>query len=152
MATSKRETIIDAVTTKLATISVANSYEQNVAVVYRPAVEPEQFPCVLVSDMGDEVRWHLRGAYENIINLDLIAHVEKGYPADRQEALSDLVADIVKACMADETWSSNARQTWIAGIANIEDSPAMPRMGRAVVSLRIQYRTAWADPYTTKAI
>jgi len=153
MATSVRETILDRVVTQLATITTGGGYEQTLTKVYRPQVavlDIAQFPCVVVRDLGDEARWHLRGAYENTMTLELLAYVEKGDGDDRSEALSDLIADIVKLCAADETWNANARRSWVMAVVTSIEAEKPYAVG--VVTLKILYRVTRTNPYATKAV
>lgn len=154
MATTIRETILDRVATQLATITTGNGYEQSVSKVYRPSVAVlniTTYPAVVIRDNGDEPRWHLRDAMEHTMSLDIIAYVEKGNDDDRLEALSDLLGDIQKLAMADDTWNSNARRTWISGVTT-DLSELKNGYATGIVGIRILYRVTRTNPYATEAI
>lgn len=154
MATARREAVIQAVKARLETITTGNGYEQTVAKVYRPqksALTVNEWPNLQIIDRGDAVRWHIRDAYENRMTLEIIGHIEKGDDTERVDAISDLLADVEKAVMVDETFSSLARRTWVSALALDLSEPSEP-IAQGSITLEIMYRVSRTDPYTTKSI
>lgn len=116
------EQIRELVAVKLATITVANGYAQNVT-VYRPPVDEFEIPAsgcpaVLLRSAKRSLKGHLRRAEEFILECVVICVVANSSPAPApDEALAKLLADVRKLVYANRKWndgvSNLARRTWI---------------------------------------
>lgn len=150
MADTIREKILDAVTTALGEITVANGYETTVEAVHRAGKTPVQVrvhPSIIVYDLGDTSRRTIRLTYHHVMRLGIVGCAHEHDDVTRNDELSKLMGDIRRKVAENETWSSNAIATIIDGSLPSEGESDQPRaMDRLGVS--ITYRTKEADPLT----
>jgi hypothetical protein len=159
MASSLYEQLMDLVATKLATITVANGYEQTVVGVHRPPIalfdlETADLPALLVRQEDNAPRFHLRGAEEFVLEVEVICAVD-GEAADKAEALSDLVADVKKLAHLNRYWNNGAanlaRRTRITDGAHHE-TEVTEYVESAVVRFQIMARSDLKNPYIKKDV
>jgi hypothetical protein len=160
MASSVEERLLDLVVSKLAGITVGNGYEETVlaANIHRGQdIAPQEIgasdcPAACVRIASISTRWHLRGAEEILMELDLIGVVDA---AGGDEALADLMADFRKLVYANKFWNDGsenlARRSWV-----IEDERYEVEVAEATLSGRVRVgiltRVDRSNPYSLKAV
>lgn len=157
MPSSIEERLLDLVVSKLATITVANGYQETVLSVTRASDEPgplelstAELPALQVRHLQTRKRLHLRGAYECVMDLDVVCMTEQD-----DELLSDLKADVKKVLQANRRWNDGienlARRTWTTDPLSHEVE--VPEgISTAVIPCAIVFRVDATNPYLVKAI
>ena len=149
MTTPLDEQLEDLVVTKLLTITTGAGYEQTVANAYRasdvpaPAeIPPADCPAVQVRRLEKRPRFHLRGAEEFLLLLDLVCVVDAA-AADHDEAIQDLVNDVKKLVYANPRWNNGsadlAVRSWVSG-ETIHEAEVDEATRTGVVTVAIKAR------------
>jgi hypothetical protein len=163
MSTALDEQIMDLVVAKVATITTGNGYEQTVASasIFRASDSPTpaeiavaSCPAVQVRRLSKVTRFHLRGAEEFTLTLNLLCVVDAS-AADDDEAIQDLVNDVKKLVYANLLWndgSSNlAARTWIVG-ETIHEAQVGEVTRTAIVTISIKARSSRSNPAAVKVV
>jgi len=163
MATSIDERILDLIVTKLATITTGNGYEQTVssANIWRATSSPQPMestpPSLEVRHVDTAMEPHLRGAIECLMNVVIICSA--AYDA-ADEAISDLVGDVVKLVLANKRWNDGsvnlAVRTWM-GSPEIHETETGGGVGgdsptTGAVPFTILFRVDATNPFAIKEI
>lgn len=161
MPTPLKEQLLDLVVTKLQAIAIASGYEETVT-VYRPSAPAApldfaaaQLPAIIVCEVEHRTRWHIRGAEECILMLDIKCCVSSPSAGAHDETLQDLIADVKKVVYANRLWNDGsanlAVRSWIE-----QDLAHEPEVSEAIgtggVRVAIKYRADQANPFVTKAV
>jgi hypothetical protein len=161
MATSIEERILDLMESKLEAISVGTGGEQSVVTVTRASQAKPVMQFTTAELPGLQIRHietatvpHLRGALECQMNIEIICAVV-GDAAD--EALSDLIADVLKVLEANKRWDAGgsnflARRTWIVNWGKHEDELPGPNPQTGFVTVAILIRVDATNPFAVKEI
>jgi hypothetical protein len=160
MPSSLDERLLDLVVSKIEGITVGNGYEETVlpANIHRgQVIAPQEIgaadcPAVCVYVAAIDSRWHLRGADEMTITVDLIGITDA---AGGDEALADLLTDLKKLVYANKFWNDGsanlARRSWV-----VEDDRHEVEVAEATLSGRVRFlalvRADRSDPYSLKAV
>jgi hypothetical protein len=154
MANALDEQILALVATKLATITVANGYSQTVTGVGRPPTDlfdvgTSDLPYLIVREKSRTGRWHLRGAEEFELEVEVLCL------AATRTAVANLIADVKKCALANEFWndgSSNlARETTFPD-DRVHEVEVDEEVQSGSVRFRVLARASVSDPTATKAI
>ena len=112
MADSLRQQIMDAVATRLATITTANGYETDAGDnVYEWAVVPldqGDLPALAYKDSGEDIVDETVGEQIRTLRIDIVA-IEKGTAVTA--FARQVSADVIKAVGTDLTWGGLAEDT-----------------------------------------
>lgn len=132
------------------------TYEVSVAQATRASAppapidtNPDDMPAVQVRHIRTQERFHVRGAYECRMQVDIVCIVEQS-----DETLADLIGAVKKVVEANEVWSDGtalAISTEILETVSHETEVAEVD-GTAIVSVEVLFRVKVDDPYTVKAI
>lgn len=148
MANPIRELIYDDVLTTLATILVSNGYSTDVRSVIgegKSILNVDEYPAVIVFDLGDVKRWIIRNVVENRMTLKLRCLTHDYVEASKIETLLRLVADVEKAMQVDETRGGYAVSTdFVQGTPSLNEDEAP--FGTNELAVEILYRTVRTDP------
>lgn len=145
--------ILDLIETKLAAISVAGGYQVTVAGVHRPPLAHQDIPNLPAISLRrlppKSSRWHLRGAEEFQLQVQLIC------VADDDDTLSQLMADARKVVLANLRWNDGAQdlavRTWLDDDNQHEEEvDETPRTGR--LAFTVMARADLTNPTEPKAI
>jgi hypothetical protein len=154
MADPIREQILETIKIAMASISIASGYQQDVQGVYRSGeatLNIDENPSVLIIDRGDVQKKHIRGAYENRMQVDFKAIVREGDDAKRLDLVHRLLADIQKIIVVNEGWAGLAKKTWLrssgVGVGELQDPLAVDTL-----SVEIMYRVERANPFVNTEI
>lgn len=117
---SKRDDILDAIATALATITTANGYNTTVAAVYRVITDfdeapPGKLPCVSFGPDGDTAEIYdltPSNRIETTLRLRVAFHVAARNGAPKHEAVSALRVDILNCVNSNHRWGDLAIQTY----------------------------------------
>jgi len=156
MANSLTEQIVNLVETKLAGITVAGGYASTVlaANIHQPPTAPQDIPAadcpaIVVRHLGNDPRWHLRGAEELTLEVLLICL------ATTPALLAALMADVKKLVYANPMWNNGtanlARRTWVTGERQHETEVSEGVVSGSVF-VSIVARASRTDPTSVKAV
>lgn len=115
------EQIRELVAAKLATITIANGYNQN-ATVHRPPVAVMDLgaadcPALSLRTSRRNLRPHLRGAEEFLLEVDVLCAVANTSAPASDEALAKLMADVRHLVYANPRWHDGSKflavKSWI---------------------------------------
>ena len=152
MATLKRKTILDAVETRLKTITVANGYRtgigSNVKIFRMDIPRPDNTgiaaAMVDIRDTGQDPMGQAVNSPQNGIdwslNVEITVYAWQG--STTAEYIRNAISDIYKAIGTDITWSGNAWQTVALG-DEIEVEQEAYKLGVGLVKIAINYRNAF---------
>ena len=111
----------------------------------------DEYPAVVIRDLGDRMRRHVRLAYENTMSLELVLFNKELDPSSRVTEIHNLLAEVHAKVSANETWGGNATGT--------EMTEQTPDLGDAAephshvrLRLEIEYRVKRDDATTVKVI
>lgn len=148
-----REVIKDRVAVRLATISIANGYTQDVTEVYRHhqhQLAIKHFPAITILDRGDRETRLAQGIYEGRMLLELRTIIEDFDRELRRQELAQLTADCARAIMSQElpgnVWGGLAVQTMIQS-ADLHTSDVQDPYGQVFLLVEIMYRVQQSNPY-----
>lgn len=131
-----RQTIIDAVKTRLAAISGI----QTVAIWRASDLAPSELPALIIRDTVDQMPSDGIGSGRR--DHDLTVEILALFAGNTAAASArDMVADIVAAIGTDPTWSGSAYDS-ILESAELDLDDAAQLIASAQISLTIRYRTA----------
>jgi len=159
MATALDEQVLDLVVSKLATITIANGYEETVLGVHRPPVDlfdlaAADCPALIVRKKTKLTESNLRLAEDLDLEVEVLCAVD-GSAADVHEALTDLVADVKKLVHANRLWNNGSSNLAVATRLvedRIHETEVQEDVASAVVRFLVQARADLANPYVTKTI
>lgn len=146
---SKRQSIIDAVITRLKTIAAGATYSTSMGSHVRDwkvtTWDQSEIPGVMVHDVSEDVEAGTTREHVKTMHLEIDAVVKNGTTtgAEMREALADL-----ETCVkADETWGGLASRTvYRSNKFALMQEDATVAMVQMV--LDIEYRILRYDPYT----
>lgn len=142
-----RDQVVAAVVAQLQTINTGNGYLTDLAAedVYEWrgwAFEPDETPALIVRDTTDTPAPLAYDTWQHALTIEIeavaVAPVGQSTAA---ATLRNLLADILKAVQADETWGDLAENTVVTEI-DLQKEEGTRDLGAAVVTLAIQYETA----------
>lgn len=151
MAETIREKIIEDIKTTLETITIANSYQNDIQSVQRWKQSGNsliQVPCIIVNAGPEEKeqRPGLMTSCKLSVMIDLwIRHDENDVPGSTDKLLNSLLGDIEKALMADYQRSNNAVNTRILRNISFEAVEGQPYAG-LIIEVEVEYRHKTTDP------
>lgn len=154
MADSIRERIIQAVKAEMEAITVGAGFNQTVGKAYRGHESPIQVDedfAVIIFDRGGANKRHLRGAYENRMNLELRPVHREDDDAKRLAALNAFGGDIQKKIVTDETHGGLAKKTNLITNTVSTGEPVDPLASQGI-NIEILYRVERADPFVNTEI
>jgi hypothetical protein len=142
--------------TKCAGITMAGGYASTVlaASIHQPPTSPQDIaaadcPAIVIRHLGNDVRWHMRGAEELTLDVRLICL------ATTPALLAALMADVKKLVYANPRWNTGAadlaRRSWVADERQHE-TEVSEGVVSGMVAVNIVARASRTDPTTTKAI
>lgn len=149
----KRQTIIDAVKTRMQSISTANGYYTDVVSVdtwktseYESTLANNDLPAINIRDLGNAPRMELIKDSANRWYRDLaidIRAIVNGSLTDSD--IRKLIADVEKAIGTDLTWSGNAIDTeWLGSELERDENEQI--IMAAVVHINVYYTTTqWQE-------
>lgn len=158
MAAPISEQIVAAVAARIATITVANGYEQTIGEVQRPkrtgeAYRPVQLGAVVLvashtrAPEYDMVGYPAAIAWRLGVGIDVVYRLSEASATAIDTVLNTAIADVHKAAMTDGTWGGLAIMTELGAV----DYPAAGEQAEgATVMLEIIYRVSETDPYTAR--
>lgn len=137
-----RQTIVAALITALETISVTNGYRSAVGDhVYAwpdPRLDPDHLPALVVHDTSAPVDLEPHPYFSHTLTVEIYV-IAAGSTAS--SALSDIMADILKAVGVDHTLGGLAIQTRPIDCNKTAIEQLEKAVGDAEVILEIDYRT-----------
>lgn len=149
MAINLRQRLVDAIMTRLQTITVANGYETNLgARVYEWRTTPlgaDEMPGLIFRDT-DEVIPQTGLVEEHEITLEIEMYASSGVatPATTRKA----IADVIKCVGADVTFGGLAQDS----VPHPEESIAFEHkdkiVGGVMLKFKVKYLSYRFDPYT----
>jgi|SRR6185503_5692064 len=152
---SIQEQILKTISTALATISVANGYENEIAVVQRfraSGIDLSTMPTILVKE-GDcfpELEKtsapHVRRRMELFLVV-CVRHDEAADPRSGGEILNSFVSDIERCLASNQRWDGLALMTDPPGYLEMEVEAETPHLARGL-RVEIVYEHTRADPRT----
>lgn len=156
MANSLTEQIVNLIETKCAGITVANGYASTVlaANIHQPPTAPQDIPAadcpaIVIRHLGNDVRYHLRGAEELTIEVQFICL------STTAALLAALMADVKKLVYANPRWNTGsadlARRSWVMGERQHETEVAEGVVSGSVI-ISVVARASKTDPTSVKAI
>lgn len=156
MANSLTEQIVNLVQTKCAGITVVGGYGSTVlaANIHQPPVAPDEVsaadcPALIIRHLGNDVRWHLRGAEELTIEVRFICL------ATTPSLLAALMADVKKLVYANPRWNNGtsdlARRSWVTDERQHETEVSEGVVSGSVLG-NIFARASRTDPTAVKAV
>jgi hypothetical protein len=154
MPISLEEQLMSLVAVKLATITIANGYEQTVLGVHRPPVgvfdiAPASCPALVVRKEASIPRFHLREAEEILLAVEVLC------VATTPALLVSLMADVKKLANANKYWNDGAANL-ARRTRNTDERQHETETDEETVTGRIVFeimaRSKLADPYTTRTI
>ncbi len=158
MADPIRERIIKQIKLDLEGIMVANSFEQDVQKVHRnneAVIQMDERPALSIVDRGDVKKRHIRLAYENTMQLEILAFTLEHDDTERFEELSRLHADVEKVVAANERWNDGsvnlAHRTFMTALTVSQSETGQP-YGTTLTTLTVMYRVQELDPYALRSI
>lgn len=153
MPTSRRQTLIDAVVTRLRSILTAGGYETNLGQqihVWRDTTAAPWTAAELANgalnlrDPKQASTQELVNKHHHILDLVCEIAVASGLEAN---VIRKMIADVFKAIGVDRKWSGAAFDT-LPGDDQILVAQNGTAITGALVNFTIHYRTASFDPYT----
>lgn len=158
MADPIRERILKVVQFELEQITTANGFEQDVRRVHRnkeSVLQQDQRPALSIIDRGDLKRRHIRLAYENTMQLEILAFTLQHTDDKRLEELARLHADVEKVVATHEKWNDGgedlAHRTFVSTLTESQQEVTQP-YGTTLTILTILYRVQEKNPYALRSI
>lgn len=138
------EQILDLIETKLKTITVANGFATTITDAYRAMEETPPArradadrPFVEIRHILGDPRWHIRGAYQFLMDVDLLLVADQG-----DAAIRAFVADVLKLLDDNTRWDDGstklADRTMVTG-AVIQEPEVQKRDAQAYVSFAVVF-------------
>lgn len=147
MATSKRQSVVDAIETRLQTIAITAGYETDLGrhiFVWRPLpIEEADLPAAIVRDTDSPTQVSF-GLHEHAMTVEV-----ELFAAGNQAAkdIRTLVADVTKAISTDRTFGGLAEETTVTSEDFIVEQ-ASRRIASALLRYQVVFTTALWDAYT----
>jgi hypothetical protein len=152
MATLKRKTIIDAVKTRLATITVANGYRTGIGSdvkIFRmdvPRADSTGIAAAMVdirdtsNDPLGQTAISPQNGMDWMLTLEITIYAWQG--STTADYIRNAISDVYKACGTDITWSGNAWTTTPLG-DQLEVEQDAIKLGVGLVRIAINYRNSF---------
>lgn len=149
MADSIRQQILDAVATRLGTITTANGYETEAGGnVYEWAVVPldqDNLPALGYKDSGEDIVDETVGEQIRTLHVDIVG-IEKGTAVTA--FTRKISADVIKAAGTDLTWGGLAEDTTLRTAGkDIEIEHKDRKLAANLTGLDIEYSTQRFNSY-----
>ena len=146
---SKRQSIIDAVATRLKTISAGATYSTSIGSHFRDwkttTWDQSEIPGVMIHDMDEDVEAGTTREHVKTMHLEINAVVKGGTTTG--EEMRKVLADLETCVKVDETWGGLASRTVYRSnkfsMMQEDVTVAMVQM-----KIDIEYRVLRYDPYT----
>lgn len=143
-----RQQIMDAIDTRLQTILIANGYKTNAGQKVFPWKEyglgSTKLPALTFRDVDDDPDQETIGNVDNILTVEVQALTTQSATSD--EVAREMLADVIVAVGADETWGDLAEFTLLPSSPMAVEQLEKKIFGAQII-LVIEYRTARFDPY-----
>ncbi len=150
MSTSRRESILAAIKTALALITIENGYNNDLASVQRwqqKGNSLQAVPCAIISAGREEKEPHPfpQSTAKLTVFIDLWTRQDDDDTSDTDTVLDSLLLDIEKAIAANYTWGGYAENTSIRAITPFETVDGAPHCG-LMIELEVLYKHKQTDP------
>lgn len=151
-----REKLFALVETKMKAITIANGFSFDMKGVFRSqeeAIDVQEHPSVIIEDLGEDSRFHIRKAYENRVHVS-IQMVEHDYDDEKIPIkVAEVLSTIKKQIVANEFWNDGSEDLAVATVV-LRNSPSFGKSERPIGTDRIDFdvvqRVVQSDPDTVK--
>ncbi len=148
MADSVRQQVIDAIITRIKTITTANGYETDVGNSvfewHTTDFAEADLPVIDVRDTSESVEV-IGGHHANTLNVEVEVKT-LGIAGDTE--IRDIIADISKAIGTDTSLGSLVQNTRPVNNEILSAGQQDKKIYSVIVGLEVQYRTKAFSPYT----
>jgi len=140
MSDTIRDQIIQALKTRLETITVANGYETNIANVYdykADTIDPSLMPAANIKDPNESQLRRGRNLHCSL-EIEIIIHIA----GNNRAAIRNFYGDIVKAIGVDVRFGGLSQNTFPAGNASVaNENSVSDEVMSMTLSFQIDYVT-----------
>jgi hypothetical protein len=151
MPTSRRQQIVTAIATAMATINVAGGFQTDIG---SKVTQWDLTPLTNltsrgldVSDPKDEIHPGVTLHQDHDLTIEIRLYAHEGSPPATAAYLRNAIADIYRKIGVDRTWGSLARTTEpVRDEIYLEQSNEV--VGGAKVTLTVKYRTSTFNPFS----
>lgn len=106
MATNLRETVVNALSTLLQTITVANGYNTNIgAKVYQKLRDPDElgndeFPCLMFLSVNENIEFYAAKQRESRLTISILGFIKLNEDENSKASINKLADDVIVALLS----------------------------------------------------